>query len=115
MEKIGEGTFGQVYKAQYTDESGQVQFVAIKKFRYFEKESTGISITTMREMKYLQSLEHDNIVKLRQIIHSRPSKSESNRMMGSMYLIFDFLNNDLQGLMNSPSIKFELPHIKCII
>jgi serine/threonine protein kinase len=66
-------------------------------------------------MKYLQMLEHENIVRLRQIIHSRPSKSESNQMMGSLYLIFDFLNNDLQGLMNNPSIKFELPHIKCIL
>ena len=36
-------------------------------------------------------------------------------MMGSLYLIFDFINNDLQGLMNSPKIKFELPHIKCLM
>lgn len=36
-------------------------------------------------------------------------------MMGSLYLIFDFINNDLQGLMNSPLIEFKLPHIKCIM
>ena len=36
-------------------------------------------------------------------------------MMGSLYLIFEFLNNDLQGLMNNPMVKFELPHIKCMM
>jgi cyclin-dependent kinase 12/13 len=52
-------------------------------------------MTTLREMKYLKMLDHPNIVKLRQIIHSRPSKSESNKLKGSLYLIFDFLNFDL--------------------
>ena len=37
--KIGEGTFGQVYKAEFVDEEGIRQIIAIKKFRYFEKES----------------------------------------------------------------------------
>ena len=37
-------------------------------------------MTTLREMKYLSLLEgHPNIVKLREIKFSRPSKSESNK------------------------------------
>lgn len=36
-------------------------------------------------------------------------------MMGSIYMIFDFMSNDLQGLMYNAKLKFELPHIKCII
>ena len=65
-------------------------------------------MTTMREMKYLKLVDHPNIVKLRDIIHSRPSKAETNKMKGSLYLIFDFLNFDLQGLMNNPKTKFDL-------
>ena len=95
VEKIGEGTFGQVYKAIYTNDKGEAETIAIKKFIYFEKDNQGLSMTTLREMKYLKMLDHPNIVKLRQIIHSRPSKSESNKLKGSLYLIFDFLNFDL--------------------
>ena len=53
IEKIGEGTFGQVYKATYQDGDKEKHTVAIKKFRYFEKVNSGIHITTLREMKYL--------------------------------------------------------------
>ena len=35
--------------------------------------------------------------------------------MGSLYLIFEFVNNDLQGLMNNREVRFELPHIKCFM
>lgn len=38
VEKIGEGTFGNVYKASYKDEFGKERIIAIKKFKYFEKE-----------------------------------------------------------------------------
>lgn len=95
MEKIGEGTFGQVYKACYKDEFGREKIIAIKKFRYFDKDQQGLSITTLRELKFLKKMDHENIVKLRDIKHSRCSKSDSNKQMGSTYLIFDFLNNDL--------------------
>ena len=39
MEKVGEGAFGQVYKAVYTDENGKERVIAIKKFRFFEKDA----------------------------------------------------------------------------
>ena len=115
VQKVGEGTFGKVYKASYIDDNGQKQEVAIKKFNYFDKENQGISITTLREMKTLQNIDHPNIIKLRKILHSRPSKSQSNNMMGSIYMIFDFMSNDLQGLMYNAKLKFELPHIKSIV
>lgn len=115
VEKIGEGTFGQVYKAEYTDENNQKQMIAMKKFRYFDKEQQGISVTTISEMKFLKKLDHPNIVKLLEIKKVRPNKSESNKMMGNIYMIFEFASNDLQGLMNNPQVKFELPHLKCLM
>ena len=113
VEKIGEGTFGQVYRGEYFNpKTNKIEMIAIKKFKYLDKGQLGISITTLREMQFLQQLDHPNIVNLREIIHSRPSDSLSNKKMGSTYLIFDFLNNDLQGMMNNPTIKFKLGNIK---
>jgi serine/threonine protein kinase len=74
-----------------------------------------MNITTLREIKQLKKLDHPNCVRLKDIKHSRPSKSTSNNMMGSTYLVFDFLNNDLQGLINNPSFKPDASSIKCII
>ena len=121
MEKVGEGTFGQVYKAIYNDENGKERTIAIKKFRFFEKDTQGLSITTLREIKFLQQMNHPNVVRLLDIKHSRVSRPVveasplgsksgcSSNPMGSIYLLFDFVNNDLQGLMNNPKIKFDLP------
>jgi serine/threonine protein kinase len=82
-----------VFKAKTIDkETKKEKVLAIKKFRLFEQ---GISITTMREIKFLKKVDHPNCVKLHEVKATRPSKSESNKNNGSMYLIFDFLNNDL--------------------
>lgn len=97
-----------MYKAVYTDEeTGEDRCIAIKKFRFFEKDTQGLSITTLREIKFLQLVDHPNIVKLLDIKHSRASRpvcdaqahgSKSgggSNPMGSIYLLFEFVNNDL--------------------
>ena len=60
LEKIGEGTYGVVYKAldRVTN-----QYVALKKIR-LETESEGVPSTAIREISLLKELEHDNVVKL---------------------------------------------------
>ena len=60
---IGEGTFGQVFKA--TDRRTN-RIVALKKVR-LEKEKEGFPVTTVREIKILRQLnQHENIIKLRE-------------------------------------------------
>ena len=58
LEKLGEGTYGVVYKAQNT-ETGEI--VAIKKIR-LEKEDDGVPSTAIREISLLKNLKHPNIV-----------------------------------------------------
>lgn len=58
LEKIGEGTYGIVYKAQ--DTSGGIY--ALKKIR-LEQEDEGIPSTAIREISLLKELQHPNIVK----------------------------------------------------
>ena len=58
IEKLGEGTYGVVYKAQNL-ETGEI--VAIKKIR-LEKEDDGVPSTAIREISLLKNLKHPNIV-----------------------------------------------------
>ena len=58
LEKLGEGTYGVVYKGKHK-ETGEL--VAIKKIR-LEKEDDGVPSTAIREISLLKNLKHPNIV-----------------------------------------------------
>ncbi|KAL0249442.1 hypothetical protein GEMRC1_004674 [Eukaryota sp. GEM-RC1] len=82
IEKVGEGTYGVVYKCKDT-ETGQL--VALKKIR-LENEDEGIPSTAIREISLLKELRHPNIVRLENIIHND----------SRLYLVFEFLDQDLK-------------------
>ena len=66
MEIIGEGTYGVVFKAQDT-ENGEIY--ALKKIR-LESEDEGIPSTAIREISLLKELQHPNIVRLVNVLHT---------------------------------------------
>nr|XP_021491865.1 cyclin-dependent kinase 3 [Meriones unguiculatus] len=76
IEKIGEGTYGVVYKAK-NKVTGQL--VALKKIR-LDLETEGVPSTAIREISLLKELKHPNIVKLLEVIH-REKK---------LYLVFEW-------------------------
>ena len=59
VEKIGEGTYGVVYKARdrTTNET-----IALKKIR-LEQEDEGVPSTAIREISLLKEMQHGNIVR----------------------------------------------------
>ena len=60
MERIGEGTYGVVFKAR---DNVQKDTVALKKIK-LENEDEGVPSTAMREISILKELQpHPNIVK----------------------------------------------------
>lgn len=59
LEKIGEGSYGVVYKAKHRL-SGTL--VALKKIR-LESEDEGVPATAIREISILKELDHDSVVK----------------------------------------------------
>jgi serine/threonine protein kinase len=65
VSKIGEGTYGVVYKAvdKHTNRT-----VALKKIR-LESEDEGVPSTAMREISLLKELAHPNVVHLHDVIH----------------------------------------------
>ncbi|KAL6649092.1 hypothetical protein ACP70R_013316 [Stipagrostis hirtigluma subsp. patula] len=86
-EKIGEGTYGVVYKAvdKVTNET-----IALKKIR-LEQEDEGVPSTAIREISLLKEMNHGNIVRLHDVIHSEKR----------IYLVFEFLDLDLKKFMDS--------------
>jgi cyclin-dependent kinase 2 len=59
VEKIGEGTYGVVYKA-VDKQSNSV--IALKKIR-LEQEDEGVPSTAIREIALLKEMDHPNIVR----------------------------------------------------
>uniref|UniRef100_A0A8C8SUD6 cyclin-dependent kinase n=1 Tax=Pelusios castaneus TaxID=367368 RepID=A0A8C8SUD6_9SAUR len=94
VEKIGEGTYGVVYKAR-NRQTGQL--VALKKIR-LDSETEGVPSTAIREISLLKELKHPNIVRLLDVVHSQKR----------LYLVFEYLNQDLKKYMDS-SQAGELP------
>ena len=64
IEKIGEGTYGIVYKGK-CKKTGEI--VAMKKIR-LESEQEGVPSTAIREISLLRELQHPNIVSLKEIL-----------------------------------------------
>ncbi|XP_015027823.2 cyclin-dependent kinase 2 [Drosophila novamexicana] len=97
-EKIGEGTYGIVYKA-CNNQTGQD--VALKKIR-LEGESEGVPSTAIREISLLKNLKHKNVVQLFDVVISG----------NNLYMIFEYLNMDLKKLMDKKKDVFTPQLIK---
>ncbi|CAH1155334.1 unnamed protein product [Phaedon cochleariae] len=108
--KIGQGTFGEVFKAR--DKSNPKKFVAMKKV-LMDNEKEGFPITALREIRILQLLKHENVVNLIEIC--RTQASQHNRYRSTFYLVFDFCEHDLAGLLSNVNVKFSLGEIKKVV
>ncbi|XP_074599981.1 cyclin-dependent kinase 1 isoform X3 [Brevipalpus obovatus] len=86
LEKIGEGTYGVVYKAR-TKKTDLI--VALKKIR-LENEDEGVPPTAIREITLLKELTHPNVVRMKDVI------LQENRL----YLVFEFLSMDLRKCLD---------------
>ncbi|TVY56330.1 Cyclin-dependent kinase 1 [Lachnellula cervina] len=89
LEKVGEGTYGVVYKARDLTHSGRI--VALKKIR-LEAEDEGVPSTAIREISLLKEMNDPNIVRLFNIVHADGHK---------LYLVFEFLDLDLKKYMEA--------------
>jgi cyclin-dependent kinase-like len=86
---VGEGAYGVVLRCKNKDTS---EVVAIKKFKESEDDEV-VRKTTLREVKILRMLKHENIVELR----------EAFRRKGKLYLVFEYVEKNLLEILEQHS------------
>ncbi|XP_074332939.1 putative serine/threonine-protein kinase At1g09600 isoform X1 [Apium graveolens] len=101
LKKIGQGTYSSVYKARDLKTN---KIVAMKKVRFVNMDPESVRFMA-REICILRRLDHPNVMRLEAIVTSR--------MSDNLYLVFEYMEHDLTGLLASPDIKFTVPQIKC--
>jgi len=104
--KIGQGTFGEVFKARCRADPKMI--VALKRV-LMDNEKEGFPITALREIRILQQLKHENIVNLIEICRTY-SKGKT-----TFYLVFEFCEHDLAGLLSNVSVKFSMGEVKKVV
>ena len=110
-EKIGEGTYGIVHRAKDKRTGEYVALKRVKTGLSKNEKKTGFPITSIREIKILQNLDHENIVRLREVVRS------SN--VGFVFLVFEYFEHDLATLMDKQQRLmgnyFSISEVKCIM
>ncbi|XP_011025568.1 PREDICTED: probable serine/threonine-protein kinase At1g54610 [Populus euphratica] len=101
LAKVGQGTYSNVYKARDRD-TGKI--VALKKVRFDTSEPESVKFMA-REIMMLQKLDHPNVIKLEGVATSR--------MQYSLYLVFDFMQSDLNRIISRPGERLTEPQVKC--
>jgi cyclin-dependent kinase len=87
LEKLGEGTYGVVYKAE---DKATKEVFALKKIR-LESEDEGIPSTAIREIALLKELQHPNVLRIHDVIHTHKK----------LILVFEFVDYDLKKFLNN--------------
>jgi serine/threonine protein kinase len=131
IEQIGEGTYGQVYRARCKDTN---QIVALKKIRVHHGGYWGMPPTVIREIKILKRLRHPNLVQMVEVVSSKGvehldeddeldekhKNSKNDRIVdaregfkGNLFLVLEYVSHDLTGLMDV-AYRFTEVQVKCI-
>ncbi|EST09220.1 Protein kinase domain protein [Kalmanozyma brasiliensis GHG001] len=103
--KLGQGTFGEVLKGRQILTGTSV---ALKKVTIHDAKD-GLPITALREIKLLKKLHHPSIVPVIDMAF-RPSTERGK--LGDVYMVEPYMDHDLNGMLENPSIRLEHSQIK---
>jgi serine/threonine protein kinase len=101
LEKIGEGTFGTVFKA--IDQRSN-KLVALKKVK-IRKADEGLPKEFLREVESLKYVTHENVIKIKEIFVGKTN----------INIIYELMEIDLSRLMENLNRPFTLIEIKTIM
>ncbi|ELP87213.1 cyclin-dependent kinase C-1, putative [Entamoeba invadens IP1] len=96
-QELGRGTYSVVY---YSTTIPTGTPVALKEMKEFEN-SNGFPQTTAREIRFLQQLNHPNVIKLLDVVTSEKYIDGT----GALFLVFEYMPHDLQSLLYSPVVS----------
>lgn len=105
MDKLGEGSYGKVYKV-YDNQRKEV--VALKKVKFQSERYQGVPQSSLRELAILKELNHVNIIKLEDIIGSRDSSHE-------IFLVFQMADHDLRRYQHNHKYVIPRHSVKTIM
>ncbi|XP_075154394.1 cyclin-dependent kinase 10 [Haematobia irritans] len=103
LNRIGEGTYGIVYRARDTRTN---EIVALKKVR-MDQEKDGLPVSGLREITILKKCKHENIVHLREVV--------VGKSLESMFLVMEYCEQDLASLLDNMTQPFAESEVKCIV
>ncbi|XP_014916293.1 cyclin-dependent kinase 10-like isoform X1 [Poecilia latipinna] len=103
LNRIGEGTYGIVYRARDTKSD---EIVALKKVR-MDNEKDGIPISSLREITLLLRLRNPNIVELKEVV--------VGSHLESLFLVMSYCEQDLASLLENMQTPFSEAQVKCIV
>ena len=80
-------------------------------------DSPQFPITALREIKLLKLLSHKNVLSLEDMAveypQQRTAKANDKRKRPIMYMVTPYMDHDLSGMLDNPSIHLTIPQIKC--
>ncbi|KAJ5952553.1 uncharacterized protein N7479_010966 [Penicillium vulpinum] len=97
LEKLGEGTYATVYKGRNNRTN---ELVALKEIHLDDKEGT--PSTAIREISLMQQLNHENILRLYDVIHTDEK----------LVIVSEYMDKDLRRFMDTWGGALDLPTIK---
>ncbi|KRY93852.1 Cyclin-dependent kinase 5, partial [Trichinella pseudospiralis] len=101
LEKIGEGTYGTVFKAKNRETH---EIVALKRVRLDDNDE-GVPSSALREICLLKELKHPNIVRLIDVLHG------SRRLT----LVFEYCDQDLKKYFDSLNNEIDPQMVKSLM
>ncbi|KAJ3165411.1 Cyclin-dependent kinase 10 [Geranomyces variabilis] len=106
LNRVGEGTYGIVYRAR-ARESGQI--VALKRIR-MEEENEGMPLSSLREISLLRALQHENIVKVVDVVVGSG--------LDNIFMVMEYCDQDMGSLMDNVICKtsgYRTTEVKCLM
>ncbi|KAK9236223.1 kinase-like domain-containing protein [Lipomyces kononenkoae] len=106
LNRLGEGTYGVVYRAR---DRRTNEIVALKAVRIFANEKRdGIPNTALREISLLKSLRHENIIRVLEV-------AVGETQLDEVYMVLEYAEHDLADLIDYSNARFSASEVKCLM
>lgn len=104
LNRIGEGTYGMVYRA--LDRKTNV-IVALKRIILHNENKDGFPLTSIREITTLRRINHVNCVRLLDVA--------VGRKRDGVFLVFEYCEHDIASLIDHVRHPFPESEVKCLL